>query len=224
MWRLPVLKGSWTWDTVAGLGGLGPTVPTRETKGMNLITFLHGLESPVDDDRIPIGAKVSWLRERYPDVRGPALDSRAAIALRDHCLETGADWFDDSNRLEAAFSTPMERARDAIDADTELVIGSSFGGAVLLRLICEGHWRGPSLFLAGAGVKLTRHTSLPTGHRALFIHGRHDDVVPLDDSRVLARSCGAPLWVVEDTHRLAGILEDGTLEAAITLAGAWCRR
>jgi len=182
-----------------------------------LITFLHGLESPVDAELRPLGSKVSWLRARYPGVSGPALDSRAAIALKDHCLETGAGWFDDASRLEAAFATPMERARDSIGAGTELVIGSSFGGAVLLRLIHEGHWRGPSLFLAGAGVKLTRHTSLPPGHRALFIHGRHDDVVPLDDSRVLARSCGAPLWEVEDTHRLARILGDGTLEVAITL-------
>jgi predicted esterase len=189
----------------------------REPEGYELITFLHGLESTVDDDLVPIGTKVKWLRERFPDLNTPALDTREAIALRDHCVEKEAGWFDDQARLEAAFSTPMAQARAAITTETSLVIGSSFGGAVLLRLIHEGHWDGPSLFLAGAGVKLTEHDSLPADHRALFIHGRRDHVVLLDDSRQLARSCGAPLWEVEDAHRLGSILDDGTLDAAIKL-------
>lgn len=181
------------------------------------ITFLHGLESTVDADLLPIGRKVQWLRPRYPGLIAPGLDTRAAVALKDHCVATGAGWFDDPARLAAAFEAPLANGAAGITADTALVIGSSFGGAVLLSLIHAGLWRGPSIFLAGAGVKLTTHRTLPAGVPAIFIHGRRDDVVPLEDSRLLARSAGMSLWEVEDDHRLAGILDDGTLGAAISL-------
>lgn len=180
-----------------------------------MIVFLHGLESTVDADLLPIGRKVQWLRPRYPAFAAPGLDTRSAIALKDHCLATGAGWFDDPDRLAAAFARPMASARAAITAQTRLVIGSSFGGAVLLKLLHEGGWSGPSIFLAGAGIKLTPHRTLPSGTRALFIHGRQDDVVPLSDSRALAAASGSPLWEVEDGHSLPGILTDGTLAAGI---------
>jgi len=180
-----------------------------------VIVFLHGLESTVDANLVPIGRKVQWLRPRHPGLAAPGLDTRAAIALKAHCQATGADWFDDPARLAAAFERPMANARAAITEQTELVIGSSFGGAVLLKLLHEGGWSGPSIFMAGAGIKLTEHRALPASSRAIFIHGRHDAVVPVEDSRVLAASCGMPLWEVEDGHRLASVLEDGTLAAAI---------
>ncbi|MDG1479407.1 MAG: hypothetical protein P8R54_07440 [Myxococcota bacterium] len=180
-----------------------------------MIVFLHGLESTVDEALLPIGRKVRWLRPRYPSFAAPGLDTRAAVALKAHCRDTGTSWLDDPERLAAAFALPMANARAAITAETRLVIGSSFGGAVLLKLLHEGGWSGPSLFLAGAGVKLTPHRTLPADTRALFIHGRHDDVVLPADSRHLAAISGAPLWEVEDNHSLAGILTDGTLAAAI---------
>ena len=180
-----------------------------------MITFLHGLESTVDADLLPIGRKVQWLRPRHPGLLAPGLDTRAAIALKNHCIATRSGWSDDPVRLTAAFAAPMANARAAITADTKLVIGSSFGGAVLLRLIHEGTWQGPSLFLAGAGLKLTAHTTLPADVPAILIHGRHDAVVPVEDSRALAASGKAALWEVEDGHRLVSVLEDGTLAAAI---------
>ena len=182
-----------------------------------MIVFLHGLESTVDADLLPIGRKVQWLRPRYPGLAAPGLDTRAAIALKEHCLASGADWFADSERLSVAFERPMANARAAITAQTQLVIGSSFGGAVLLKLLHEGAWSGPSVFMAGAGIKLTEHRELPAGSQAIFIHGRHDPVVPIEDSRILAASCGMPLWEVEDGHRLASVLDDGTLAAAIKM-------
>ena len=195
------------------------SMATRSTGRRNtLITFLHGLESRVNADLVPIGRKVKWLRAKYPRLCTPALNTGQAVALRDHCVANKkADWFDDLAWVKRAFSIPMKKARESITDKTQLVIGSSFGGAVLLRLIDEGSWNGPSLFLAGAGLKLTQDLSIPPGHPALFIHGRRDYTVLLDDSRELARSCRAPLWEVEDGHRLHSILGDGTLEAAIDL-------
>ncbi len=182
-----------------------------------MIVFLHGLESTVDADLQPIGRKVRWLRGRHPDLIAPGLDTRAAVALQQHCRSTGAQWFYDPNRVAEAFAKPLLHARAAITPQTALIIGSSFGGAVLLELLHQGAWSGPALFLAGAGIKLTPHRTLPAATRAIFIHGRRDTVVPLDDSRTLATASRMPLWEVEDGHRLGSILEDGTLAAATRL-------
>lgn len=177
------------------------------------ILFLHGLESS------PQARKAVFLSAHY---RGEAvdLDTSAAIANRDAALAAGQPWTAGWPGLDEAFAVPLARTRAALAARRRrLVIGSSFGGAVLLRLIAEGAWQGPSLLLASAGLKLTPHRSLPAGHRAILIHGRRDAVVPLDDSRRLAGASGreVQLWEVGDEHSLPSILEDGTLEAAISL-------
>jgi fermentation-respiration switch protein FrsA (DUF1100 family) len=87
---------------------------------------------------------------------------------------------------------------------------------VLLRLLHEAPgWSGAALFLAGAGVKLTPHRTLPRNQRVLLIHGSGDDIVPLGDSCLLADSSPqAVLRVVDDGHRLSSILS-GSLDAAI---------
>ena len=183
------------------------------------LILLHGLESTVDDNLYPIGRKAQHLRARYGAVT-PSLDTRAAVAHRDHCVAHQTPWLTDPDRVAAAFATPMQRAREAITADTRLIVGSSFGGAVLLKLLCEPPvYTGAALFLAGAGLKLTPHAALPDGCRAILIHGRHDDVVDPADSRRLARTGGdrVQLWEVGDDHRLAATIEDGTIDAAIDL-------
>jgi pimeloyl-ACP methyl ester carboxylesterase len=172
--------------------------------------FLHGLESS------PEGSKSVYLRQRH-GARVPALDNRAAIASLNRALAQGRRWEHGAPDLTQAMALPLEQARAALEPDTRLVVGSSFGGALLLQLMHEGAWTGPALFLAGAGVKLTPHRRLPEGARAVLIHGRQDDVVPLADARTLAATGGAQvqLWEVGDGHRLQSILTDGTLDAAI---------
>ena len=96
-----------------------------------------------------------------------------------------------------------------------VVVGSSFGGAVLLRLIQEGLWEGPSVSLAQAGAKFGLPVELPTHVPAILIHGTQDDVVDFDESRRLAQSGSAQLVSVEDDHRLGSILQNGVLEQAL---------
>lgn len=181
------------------------------------LVFLHGLESRTDDRGVPNGGKASYLSERYR-ASLPALDTRKAIEARD-ALPDPERWEHPYPGYDAAFQRPLARAREAIGPQTRLVIGSSFGGAVLLRLLHEGGWTGPSIFMAGAGLKLTPHRTLPAGVRCLLIHGRHDDVVPLADARALAAtSPDAELWEIDDGHRLASTLLDGTLDRAIAWA------
>lgn len=193
--------------------------PRALRSGMAEIVFLHGLESHTDPDGVPMGRKASWLRANY-DTTTPALDTRRAVASAHATLGAGRLWVYPFDDYEAAFETPLARARAAIGPDTKLVIGSSFGGAVLLRLLHEApRWRGAAIFLAGAGPKLTPHRALPPDQRCLLIHGASDDVVPPGDSLALAGT--SPLaahWPIEDDHRLGTILESGLLARAIDWA------
>ena len=187
---------------------------------MARIVFLHGLESHVDEDLVPIGSKARHLRAHY-GAETVALDTTVARGLKGELGDSGFSYPFDG--YDEAFSVPLERAREALREDTELVIGSSFGGAVLLRLLHETPgWRGASLFLAGAGVKLTPYRSLPPGIPVELIHGHQDTVVLPADSELLAStSASAQLTLIEDEHRL-GTVVDGALDAAIgrLLAGA----
>ena len=85
----------------------------------------------------------------------------------------------------------------------DVIVASSFGGAVLLRVMLEGGWTGPAVFMAQAGVKFTVSDRLPTDARAILIHGEFDEVVHIDGSIQLANSSpNATLVRVADGHRL----------------------
>lgn len=137
----------------------------------------------------PQGRKALWLAQRYSSVT-PAL--------------TTSD-----------FQKSVQEAREAlIEHSPRLVIGSSYGGAVLLELVCSGVWRGPSLFLAQAGARFLPYDRLPPGVPALFLHGTEDTLIPIEDSRRLvensswqpSRSSLVSLWEIQDEHRLNSIL------------------
>jgi hypothetical protein len=98
----------------------------------------------------------------------------------------------------------------------DLVVGSSFGGAVAVALLQRGLWRGPTLLLAQAALELGLRAELPAGVRVWIVHGTRDDVVPPASSERLARS-GSPglvsLFLVDDDHRLSASVADGRMLA-----------
>ncbi len=96
----------------------------------------------------------------------------------------------------------------------DVIIASSFGGAVLTRVIMEGGWTGPTVFLAQAAHKFGVTDTLPVGCEAIYIHGTEDDVVNFEGSAVLAgTSSNAKLVTVSDGHRLKA---DESREAYLT--------
>lgn len=114
----------------------------------------------------------------------------------------------------------MPTARRVLkDHQPSAIVGSSFGGAVLLKLIQEGLWHGPSIFLAQAGVKFGLPAELPSTIPAVLIHGTRDEVVDIEDSRALSASSGSVLVAVDDTHRLGTIRHSGVLAKALTDLG-----
>src|SRR5512142_3281605 len=99
----------------------------------------------------PSGYKAVWLARRY-GAHVPAL--------------TTSDWATARAEAEAAVR----------EHDPELIIGSSYGGALALALLQAGVTRARAILIAQAGVKLGLPARLPEGARAILLHGTKDDV------------------------------------------------
>lgn len=145
----------------------------------------------------PKGTKAAWLRARYGAVT-PQLDT-------------------------TTFPAALAGARAALaEVVPDLVVGSSFGGAVAVRLLNEGAWTGPTVLIAPAAGKLGSDTTLPAGARVVILHGDADDVVPIEDSRALVAGAGPGVELVEiagGDHRLNRVLDDGTLARVMEALG-----
>ncbi|MBM4369100.1 MAG: hypothetical protein FJ090_15550 [Deltaproteobacteria bacterium] len=142
----------------------------------------------------PSGNKARWLRARYG------------------AFTPGYD----TNSLATALPT----ARAALaEHRPEVVVGSSFGGAVACQLVAEGLWTGPTILIAPASRLLGGPSRLPEGARAVIFHGEHDSVVPLAHSQEMAGG-GVELRVVAGgDHPLNCLLEDGAMARALAELG-----
>lgn len=91
----------------------------------------------------------------------------------------------------------------------DVVVGSSFGGAIALELLARGLWTGPAVLLCPAQRLVAERTWLapralpPHAARVLVVHGRQDETVPVEHSRSLVRNTAARLVEVDDDHRLS---------------------
>jgi len=113
----------------------------------------------------------------------------------------------DTSDFEACVARQAEAIRRF---QPDVVVGSSFGGGVALALLQRGAWRGPTLLLAQAGLRQSLRAELPVGVPVWLVHGTRDDVVPIEDSRVLARSGSRELvrlLEVDDDHPLSRLVE-----------------
>jgi hypothetical protein len=141
----------------------------------------------------PKGSKARTLAAHF-DARTPAMDTRDFAG----CVATQA------RELEA--NRP------------QILVGSSFGGAIAVALLQRGSWRGPTLLLAPAAQRLGLTPELPRGVPIWIVHGLRDELVPPDDSRELARS-GSPelvrLQLVDDDHPLSAFVGSGALVALV---------
>jgi hypothetical protein len=116
------------------------------------------------------------------------------------------------------------QARTLLEFRPRVLVGSSFGGAVVVELLRRGLWKGPTLLLAQAALRYDENARLPEGVPVTLVHGTRDRVVPIEDSRRLARSGTeglVRLMEVDDEHRLGGLLESGRLvEIILEMAGS----
>ena len=146
----------------------------------------------------PRGTKARYLSEAF-DAITPEMDTSDFLA----CL--------------------ARQRRAIVEHQPDVVIGSSFGGAVVVALLNEGAWRGPTLLLAQAALKFDSEATLPEGVPVLLVHGTQDEVIDPEDSRALAKTGSkglVRLIEVEDDHRLLSLVETGRLEHLVREAAA----
>ena len=169
------------------------------------VLFLHGLEGS------PQGKKAQWPLANY-DTRVPSLDTTQA----QNFLSSPRDQDFSLDKPAHIFEAPVKAALSALTAQTSIIIGSSFGGAVLGQLVEKGHWEGPCIFLASAHVKFDTLSSFVG--RSICIHGTADTIVPSSPVAAFVAQCGPPheFWGIEDNHSLSSIRESGVLANAIT--------
>ncbi len=95
-----------------------------------------------------------------------------------------------------------------------VLVGSSFGGAVVAELLARELWCGPTLLLAQAALRRSPAQRLPPGLRVWLVHGTRDEVIDPQDSRRLAETGSADqvrLIEVDDDHSLHESIRNGML-------------
>jgi alpha/beta superfamily hydrolase len=96
----------------------------------------------------------------------------------------------------------------------DVLVGSSFGGAVAVALLQRGAWSGPTMLLAQAAVRRGLPVQLPADVHVWLVHGRQDEIIDVEDSRRLADSSASGLVrliEVDDDHSLHGLVDSGRL-------------
>jgi alpha-beta hydrolase superfamily lysophospholipase len=141
----------------------------------------------------PQGNKARALSERF-EVCTPAMDT----ADFPSCVEV--------------------HARTLREFRPDVLVGSSFGGAIVVELLARGMWRGATLLLAQAAVRYDPDARLPPDVPVMLVHGTADTVIPIEDSRALATT-GSPERVrmieYEDDHTLSRFVASGDLVRCI---------
>ena len=117
------------------------------------------------------------------------------------------------------FEGCVERHRQTLAPfGPDVLVGSSFGGAIAVALLQRGHWTGPTLLLAPAALRVGLAPWLPDQVHIWVLHGVHDSVIDIADSRRLVRS-GTPglvrLMEVDDDHALHRMVGTGELVAVV---------
>jgi pimeloyl-ACP methyl ester carboxylesterase len=106
------------------------------------------------------------------------------------------------------------QAAELVLRPPDVLVGSSFGGAVALALVARGLHRGPTLLLAPAHRHFGVEERIPPGVPVLIVHGIRDTVVDIAGSRALsATGTGGIVRLVEvdDEHRLGTLAQSDAL-------------
>lgn len=173
-----------------------------------------------------LGAAASPLR------RGRVMRA-AAVAVGATAVGAGWWWLRRdalvAEGLSRSFAACVEIQKAAIARwEPDVVVGSSWGGAVAAHLVATGAWEGPTVLLAPAvhAIARMRRTSADadvagvrraaTLHPIVVFHDPTDDTVPHTDSIELTTRSSVELRSVDGGgHRLNELVERGELAQAI---------
>ncbi len=113
----------------------------------------------------------------------------------------------------------------------DVIVGSSYGGAITCELIRRGLWEGPTILLAPAYLRILRAVRIVEEHEhaqkirdlsksqpIVIYHDPADDVVDYEDSVAQAQNSEIEFFSPEGVgHRMLGILENGVLYEKIRI-------
>ena len=158
------------------------------------VMYLHGLHGGPNSD------KAVYLRGLYRNVSTPELETEYLADV----LERGLS-IDPEQALRPSINIAT---REILSFQPDVIVGSSFGGAVLAQMIHESLWVGPSVLLAPAWKKITGQCSLaPDKAKNLIVfHSQEDDVVPFEDSIELVNNVGFVI-PIDGGHRLFSLTD-----------------
>eukprot|EP00746_Dinoflagellata_sp_MGD_P151239 gnl/MRDRNA2_/MRDRNA2_82881_c0_seq8.p1 gnl/MRDRNA2_/MRDRNA2_82881_c0~~gnl/MRDRNA2_/MRDRNA2_82881_c0_seq8.p1 ORF type:complete len:168 (+),score=30.14 gnl/MRDRNA2_/MRDRNA2_82881_c0_seq8:98-601(+) len=95
----------------------------------------------------------------------------------------------------------------------DIIVGSSYGAALVIELMSKNVWKGPTVLLAQAyqAVRPQRKPGpqIPEGVACTLVHGLRDDLVPVEHSMELAKTGTEGLVRIitpDDTHELPSLL------------------
>lgn len=217
------------------------------------VLFIHGLESG------PTGQKVRTLRSAGFEVvslqmpcgrrgiqRDPALWIGAGLVIAAIVAAgmVGGWWVAGVAIAAALLMLPLARAalirrmlqrsvavqQQALAThQIDVVVGSSFGGAVGLALLQHNLWSGPTVLLCPAHQLVAQRARLPVppglatlpaliSAHVVVVHGRQDDIVPIAHSQTLVAGSSSTFVIVDDDHRLTATATEANFKAWITQA------
>lgn len=216
---------------------LGGEMPRESSRALRVL-YVHGLESG------PGGYKVQQMRAQGIDVAAPSMemslwDPRQSNSVVRNLLSPGMllqhwPWQWLAAAGDASFAACIDVQRQALreDGPFDVLVGSSWGGAVAAALVADGSWDGAAVLLCPAlrlkerrfGEPLAPSHSvdaiiaglaaLPAHRRetCLLVHGDADSTVPVADSSDLSKATGIALETISGgSHGLSSIVRDGRL-------------
>lgn len=130
--------------------------------------------------------------------------------------------------LAKSFEACVEIQQEAIRLEQpDIILGSSWGGAIAVELMRRGHWNGATILLApavhrvwnkigpGEDVAIARQLK-DRGAKTIIFHDPSDATVPFEDSVKLAQEANFELRAVDGGgHRLMGLVQSGQLATSL---------
>lgn len=177
------------------------------------VLFLHGLEGSPD------GSKARHLKNSWGAVCPPL---RTDLIREISSKKGSLPWSSvDRDDLEEALEPVMQDALDAIIySKPEVIIGSSMGGAILMKLILDekiDSEKYSKVFLAPALKELIGNfEKIPQMEESTWILGELDTIVDNKANINHCKNCrGNLIFSPKDNHRLSGALNSGLIDSAI---------
>lgn len=178
------------------------------------ILFLHGLEGS------PSGSKGVHLQKKWC-AQAPKLRTSDMIELKEN--NSGRWDLIEKNVIGNALQNAYDDAVDAVNyMQPDIIVGSSMGAAILMKLYSEQRFSGQGVFLAPAISELLSRETIAKGvthtkdSTTVWVFGEADTIVSNRVGVEIAKqSNGNILFSPSDNHRLSSALDRGLIDAAI---------